>query len=80
MKFFALTAIAAACLFTAPAGASYRHSHASHSYYRSSDGSRIHGPDYSRRNVAAHCADGTLSHSHHAQGTCSHHGGVEHWD
>lgn len=52
---------------------------ASHRYYTSSDGYRVHGPDYNRHNVSAHCSDGTLSHSRHHRGTCSGHGGVDHW-
>lgn len=58
----------------------YRHGGcASHGYYTSSDGHRVHGPDYNRHNVSAHCNDGTLSHSRHHRGTCSGHGGVGHW-
>lgn len=78
MKHVALAALLAIGLAT-PASAYYRHSHASHSYYRSVDGYRVHGPDYNRHNVSAHCGDGTLSHSRHHRGTCSRHGGVAHW-
>jgi hypothetical protein len=28
----------------------------------------------------AHCRDGSESFSEHHQGTCSHHGGVDHWE
>ena len=73
-----------AMLFAAPAlarEASYGAS--SHRYYRSSDGSEVHGPtkaanpDYGR--VTATCGDGTSSYSHHRAGTCSGHGGVGAW-
>jgi hypothetical protein len=79
MKAFSLLGIVVACLVSMPANAYYRHSHASHSYYRSVDGYRVHGPDYNHHNVSAHCGDGTLSHSRHARGTCSHHNGVAYW-
>lgn len=52
-------------------------------FYWSSDGSRVHGPTrqanpaYGR--VSADCRDGTHSYSHHRQGTCSGHGGVDAW-
>ena len=55
----------------------------SDAFYRSSDGSRVHGPTrqanpaYGR--VSADCRDGTHSYSHHRQGTCSGHGGVDAW-
>jgi|GEM_PF-6100762 len=59
----------------------------SHSYYRSSDGSKVHGPTKASENVnekygksTAACRDGAQSYSHHASGTCSGHGGVEHWE
>lgn len=79
MKHFVIAALLALCL-ASPADAYYRHhGHASHGYYTSSDGHRVHGPDYNRHNVTAHCGDGTLSHSRHHRGTCSHHGGVAHW-
>ncbi|MGI4793397.1 MAG: DUF3761 domain-containing protein [Janthinobacterium lividum] len=55
----------------------------SHRYYRSSDGSEVHGPTqeaYSAYGkITADCRDGTHSYSHHHQGTCSGHGGVESW-
>ena len=59
-----------------PCEARYRHGHASHRYYTSVDGRRVHGPDHNRHRVSAHCRDGTFSHSRHRRGTCSHHGGV----
>ncbi len=52
-------------------------------HYRSSDGSCVHVPYHTSEHVQgeiAVCRDGTHSVSHHHQGTCSHHGGVEHWD
>ena len=72
----ALTVLAALLLLTAPAEA--RRSH----YYRSVDGSMVHGPTRGNQNygpVTARCGDGTRSFSHHHQGTCSHHGGVAAW-
>jgi hypothetical protein len=81
MKHIALAALAFAVALTTPAEAYNRHhDHASHSYYTSSDGYSVHGPDYNQQNDSATCGDGTLSHSRHHRGTCSGHGGVEHWD
>jgi hypothetical protein len=81
MRLIALAAIAALFVTTGAEARYYScrstHSCASHGYYHSSDGYRVHGPDYNAGNFSAHCADGTLSHSRHARGTCSHHGGVE---
>ena len=55
----------------------------SHEFYHSSDGSMVHGPthdmDTTYGKPSAHCNDGTWSHSHHHQGTCSGHGGVTEW-
>lgn len=48
-------------------------------YYRSVDGSMVHGPTRGNQDygpVTARCRDGTRSFSHHERGTCSHHGGV----
>jgi hypothetical protein len=53
-------------------------------YYRSTDGSEVHRPTahpssrYGKE--TATCEDGTHSYSHHHQGTCSRHGGVEEWE
>jgi Protein of unknown function (DUF3761) len=51
----------------------------SNTFYRSSDGSKIHGPtktaDAAYGGVSADCRDGTQSYSHHHSGTCSGHGG-----
>ena len=61
----------------------YGYGSSSHRYYRSSDGSLVHGPTrrenaaYGR--VTADCRDGTHSYSHHHAGTCSSHGGVASW-
>ncbi len=57
----------------------------SEGWYRSVDGSLVHGPttaadeddDYGL--VMALCRDGTQSYSHNRRGTCSHHGGVSRW-
>jgi hypothetical protein len=53
-------------------------------HYRNSDGDIIHGP--ARRldgavpaGASAQCRDRTYSFSRHANGTCSHHGGVQTW-
>jgi len=53
-------------------------------YYRSSDGRLVHRPSREVNNAFGHetavCRDGSHSYSHHHAGTCSHHGGVDHWD
>jgi len=51
-------------------------------YYRSVDGSMVHGPTRGNQDygaVTARCRDGSRSFSHHHRGTCSHHGGVAGW-
>jgi hypothetical protein len=52
-------------------------------HYTNSDGQRVHSPAYSTGGVpagaTAQCRDGTYSFSQHRSGTCSHHGGVDHW-
>ena len=74
---------ALALLVGTPAVARGTYGGSSHHYYRSSDGSMVHGPTrgdnpaYGR--VTATCRDGTSSYSHHHQGTCSGHGGVGAW-
>ena len=71
--------LAAMVALTLPASA-YSHRGA---YYRSSDGSTVHVPYRTSQHVAhelAVCRDGSHSVSHHHRGTCSHHGGVAHWD
>jgi hypothetical protein len=55
----------------------------SQEYYRSTDGSMVHRPTKQKGNyghVTAICEDGSRSFSHHARGTCSHHGGVKEWE
>jgi hypothetical protein len=81
MKTIAIAALLFASVIATPADAYCRSHHgcASHGYYTSVDGHRVHGPDYNTHNVSAHCSDGTLSHSRHHRGTCSGHGGVENW-
>ncbi len=67
---------AALVLFAAPAEARRG------GYYRSVDGSMVHGPTRGNQDygpVTARCRDGTRSFSHHERGTCSHHGGVAGW-
>lgn len=55
----------------------------SQGYYRSTDGSQVHGPTKEDNStygkVTADCRDGTHSFSHHRSGTCSGHGGVAGW-
>jgi hypothetical protein len=52
-------------------------------HYTNSDGVKVHSPAYSSGGVpapaTAQCRDGTYSFSQHRSGTCSHHGGVDHW-
>lgn len=55
-----------------------------HRHYRTKDGHEIHSPSKSMRDqvpagASAKCRDGTWSFSQHRRGTCSHHGGVNHW-
>ena len=78
------SALAALALFIGtPTLARGTYGSSSHGYYRSSDGSAVHGPTrgenpaYGR--VTAACRDGTSSYSHHHHGTCSGHGGVSGW-
>ena len=80
MKKTAIFSIAMVMLFasTAQSSAFYRHRHYNH-YYTSSDGYRVHGPDRNHHHMSAHCGDGSISHSHHHRGTCSHHHGVAWW-
>ena len=52
-------------------------------HYTNSDGVKVHSPAYSPGGVPAGATalgrDGTYSFSRHRSGTCSHHGGVDHW-
>jgi hypothetical protein len=52
-------------------------------HYTNSDGKTVHSPAHSSGGVpagaTAQCRDGTYSFSQHRSGTCSHHGGVDHW-
>jgi hypothetical protein len=52
--------------------------------YINSDGNWVHSPVHTTdgsppAGASAQCRDGTYSFSLHHQGTCSHHGGVDHW-
>jgi hypothetical protein len=51
-------------------------------YYVNSSDHLVHSPscgvEHERR--TAECRDGSVSYSEHHAGTCSHHGGVAHWD
>ena len=51
-------------------------------YYVNSSGHLVHSPSCGREHLqrTAECRDGSVSYSEHHRGTCSHHGGVEHWD
>ena len=52
-------------------------------YYQSRDGSLVHRPTQGDNptfgRIMATCRDGSASYSHHHQGTCSGHGGVQTW-
>jgi hypothetical protein len=72
----------AAAVLIALLGAGSPASACSEGYYRSVDGSCVHRPYHTNHHVdgeTAVCRDGTHSMSHHHAGTCSHHGGVDHW-
>jgi predicted RNA-binding Zn-ribbon protein involved in translation (DUF1610 family) len=51
-------------------------------YYVNSSGHLVHSPSCGKKNIkpTADCRDGSVSFSEHHSGTCSHHGGVAHWD
>jgi hypothetical protein len=57
-----------------------------HDCYTNSSGNVVHSPssrvDPKQAPVdsTATCGDGTTSYSQHRSGTCSHHGGVAHWN
>jgi hypothetical protein len=46
--------------------------------YQNSSGNCVEHPDGNQNGIAV-CRDGTESHSQHRSGTCSGHGGVDHW-
>lgn len=51
-------------------------------YYEASSGDCVHRPIVAASEpsgATAQCNDGTYSFSEHHSGTCSHHGGVDHW-
>ena len=51
-------------------------------YYTNVSGQRVHRPVRSfvaPQGASAQCRDGSWSFSQHHRGTCSHHGGVGHW-
>jgi hypothetical protein len=51
-------------------------------YYEASSGHCVHRPVAAASapdGASAQCRDGTYSFSEHHRGTCSHHGGVDHW-
>jgi predicted RNA-binding Zn-ribbon protein involved in translation (DUF1610 family) len=51
-------------------------------YYVNSSGHLVHSPSCGKENIkpTADCRDGSVSFSEHHSGTCSHRGGVAHWD
>ena len=55
-----------------------------HDCYINHDGVPVHRPARDNngqpQGATARCRDGTYSFSQHHDGTCSHHGGVEHWE
>jgi hypothetical protein len=51
-------------------------------HYVNSSGHWVHSPSCGTEpdHQEAVCRDGSVSFSEHRRGTCSHHGGVEHWE
>ena len=51
-------------------------------HYLNSSGHWVHSPTCESEpgHHTAECRDGSVSFSEHHRGTCSHHGGVAHWD
>jgi hypothetical protein len=51
-------------------------------HYVNSSGHRVHSPSCGTEpdHQESLCRDGSVSFSEHRRGTCSHHGGVEHWE
>jgi predicted RNA-binding Zn-ribbon protein involved in translation (DUF1610 family) len=51
-------------------------------FYVNASGNLIHSPSCGKEHIKpmADCRDGSVSFSEHHSGTCSHHGGVAHWD
>ena len=51
-------------------------------YYVNSSGHLVHSPSCGQEHIkpTTDCRDGSISFSEHHSGTCSHHGGVAHWD
>jgi hypothetical protein len=47
--------------------------------YTNVHGNQVSGPGYNPSGATAMCVDGTFSHSQDAEGTCSSHGGVDHY-
>jgi hypothetical protein len=47
--------------------------------YQGVSGDCVPRPDAACQVATARCRDGSYSHSEHHAGTCSSHGGVEHW-
>ncbi|MES1247418.1 MAG: DUF3761 domain-containing protein [Actinomycetota bacterium] len=73
----------AICLAAVLAAAAAAVSHPAHAalqcragYYKNVSGVCVHRPDSNAIGATAQCRDGSYSHSQHASGTCSGHGGV----
>jgi predicted RNA-binding Zn-ribbon protein involved in translation (DUF1610 family) len=51
-------------------------------HYVNSSEHVVHSPSCGQEHEKrmAECRDGSVSYSEHHSGTCSHHGGVAHWD
>ncbi len=51
-------------------------------HYVNVSGHLVHSPSCGNEHLrpTAGCRDGSISYSEHHRGTCSHHGGVSHWD
>lgn len=74
--------LAAALLLTGLSG-SAEAGHCTEGSYTNVSGHRIHDPecvDHHVQGETAICRDGSHSLSEHRQGTCSHHGGVDHFE
>jgi hypothetical protein len=80
MRMFLLTM--ALLILTAPSQTAFAYA-CNQNYYTNSSGHHVHSPSCGAKGEGtphAVCRDGSISYSEHHRGTCSHHGGVEHWD
>ncbi len=78
-----ITILFATALATIAAAAAAHPAHAATQcrtgYYKNVSGVCVHRPDSNAAGATARCRDGSYSHSRHASGTCSGHGGVRTW-